>query len=88
VTLGWTHTALSQLEHVYDYIAQDKPDAAAKTIQRIWQAAEMLTAHPGLGKAGRIEGTREFVKAPFVLVYMVEDSTIWILSVFHGNQRW
>jgi plasmid stabilization system protein ParE len=88
MTLRWSETALTQLDLIHNYIAQDKPEAAAKTIQRIWRTAEMLAGHPLLGKPGRIEGTREFVKAPFVLVYIVADSAVGILSVFHGKQRW
>jgi toxin ParE1/3/4 len=89
VTLRWTLTAEEQLERIYFYIARDKPGAAMQAITRIWNAAEMISQHPTMGKPGRGGNEmREFVKTPFVLVYSVIDDVVTIESVFHGNQRW
>jgi toxin ParE1/3/4 len=84
--LRWATDAVTQLENIHDYIALDKPVAAAKTVHRILRAAEMLGQHPGLGKPGRGgEEMREFVKSPFILVYSVVQDVVTIEAVFHGN---
>jgi len=47
------------LDDAVEYIAADNPVAAAKTAQRIWDFAQKLTDQPGLGRPGRVAGTRE-----------------------------
>jgi plasmid stabilization system protein ParE len=41
------------------YISHDNPDAAIDTILEIIRRVEILTEHPGMGRPGRVEGTRE-----------------------------
>jgi plasmid stabilization system protein ParE len=49
VEILWTEAALSDLDAIADYIALDKPDAASRLVQRVFQHLEMLATHPGLG---------------------------------------
>jgi len=67
------------------------PQAAARVGQCILDAADDLTAHPYLGKPGRLSDTREFVvtRFPYVIVYEVEsDQSVVILRVLHGHMLW
>lgn len=43
-----------------------------------------------LGKAGRIESTRELVVAgtPYTIVYLPQSDVITFLGVFHQAQQW
>jgi addiction module RelE/StbE family toxin len=86
----WTQPALRDLEDIGDFIARDSAVAAAKMVATVLDAAEALAAHPHLGRAGRIAGTRELVVAqtPFVVPYRVAGDDIQILAVFHGARRW
>jgi|GEM_PF-6917137 len=34
------------------------------------------------------EGTREFVKFPYVIVYRIKDEAIELLHIHHGAQDW
>ena len=51
---------------------------------------ELLADQPGLGRAGRVSGTRELVVArtPYVVPYRVKGEVIEALRVYHGAQRW
>lgn len=86
----WTTPALRDLEMIGDYIARDKPSAADKTVFRILGQTDALAAHPHIGRAGRVAGTRELVVAatPFIVPYRVRGDEIQILAVFHGARRW
>jgi len=45
----WTEPALNDLDAIADYIALDDPTAARELVQRIFQHAEQLIAHPDSG---------------------------------------
>lgn len=85
----WEADALSDLEGIYAYIAQDNPDAAAETAERIVEAAGLLEAAPGIGRAGRVFGTRELVVSgtPYLIPYRVKRREVQVLRVFHASQR-
>lgn len=54
--INWTDGASRNLDAIEEYIAQDNPKAAAKTVLRIVQRVqEQLTQHPTSGKPGRID---------------------------------
>ena len=86
--LRWSETAAQDLLSIYEYIAQDKPAAAAGTVEKIIQAAEQLERSPRLGHAGRYKGTRELVHPPFVIVYRVVEDVIDIQAVLHASRRY
>jgi len=46
-----------------------------------------LETMPNRGRSGRIAGTREFVIAPFILVYRVKADAVEILRIYHAAQR-
>lgn len=86
----WTDTALGNLDHAVAYIAQDNPAAAVEVAQQIWDVTQRLADHPGLGRPGRVEGTRELVIAglPYIVPYVVEPNRVVILRVLHGAMQW
>jgi toxin ParE1/3/4 len=88
--LRWTTPALRDLEAIGDYIARDKPDAAARVVTRILDQCELLATHPELGRPGRVPETRELVVAdtPFIVPYRVHGDTVELLAVFHGARQW
>jgi plasmid stabilization system protein ParE len=85
----WLRKALSNLDEEAAYIAADDPKAAQLVVQRVWDAVAMLAGQPGMGRPGRVAGTRELVvsKTRYVLPYRVRGETIEILRVFHTSRR-
>lgn len=88
--LKWTRAASHDLESIERYITRNNPEAAIDTVIEIIRRVEMLEDHPGMGRPGRVEGTREFVLSglPYVVVYMDERDTVVILRVLHGVMKW
>jgi toxin ParE1/3/4 len=73
-----------------DYIAADKPSAAARIDTQIEHQIDLLLSHPLMGREGRVQGTRELVisNSPFVIVYRIKGQNIEVLRLLHGAQRW
>lgn len=86
----WLSRALRNLGEEADHIAQDDPAAAARMVVLIEDAVALLADHPGLGRPGRVPGTRELVVpgTPYLVPYRVRGQHVDILRVFHGRRRW
>jgi toxin ParE1/3/4 len=86
--IRWTTEASSNLEQISLRIAEDKPEAALKTVAAIFERIEQLVSFPRRGRIGREKGTRELVLSPlpYIAVYRVRESTIEILHIWHGAQ--
>ncbi len=87
--IKWTRQALANLEEHAEYISQTDPTAAARVVDRILKSIEVLSDHPGVGRPGRVPGTRELVVTgtPYIVPYQVIERTVQILRVFHGSRR-
>ena len=86
----WLDRALRDLNEAEAYIAKDDPQAAAGVVLRIVRAASQLKDQPGIGRTGRVPGTKELIvpKTPFIVPYRVKDDTVQILRVYHSSRKW
>lgn len=86
----WRRAALGDLEAIREFIAQDNPAAAARVRGAIRTAVERLADYPNLGRAGRIDGTRELFVAglPYIVAYRVAEGEVRVLSVIHAARQW
>jgi toxin ParE1/3/4 len=86
----WRASALNDLEAIREFIAQDNPPAAARILTSIRVAVDRLGRHPGLGRAGRVEGTRELIisNAPYIVAYRVVENQVRILAIVHTSRQW
>jgi len=57
----WLRTALRNLDDEANYIATDDPAVASLAVERVLQAVAMLEEQPGIGRPGRVHGTRELI---------------------------
>lgn len=85
----WLRTALRNLDEEAAYVATDDPIAAGRVVARVLGAVAMLAAQPGLGRPGRVPGTRELIvgKTRYIVPYRVRDDSVEILRVFHTSRR-
>ena len=88
--LRWTDGAVENLQSAYAYLEAENSRAAGDMVDRIVSAVETLGRFPQLGRAGRVEGTRELVVTgtPFVVGYRVNRDFVQILAVLHGARKW
>ena len=72
----WTEPALQDLDAIADYISLDKPTAASKFVQRVFERIEQLANHPLSGSVPvELQGTqyRQLVIPPVRIFYRVQD---------------
>jgi toxin ParE1/3/4 len=80
--------AEADLDHIAEWIAQDNPSAAVRMVKTIRDRISFLEtdelAH--MGRPGLVEGTRELLEYPYIIVYQVHDDSgeVVILSIVHG----
>jgi plasmid stabilization system protein ParE len=81
--------ALRNLDDEATYIAADDAAAARLVVNRVLDAVAILAEQPGLGRPGRVPGTRELIvaKTRYIVPYRVRDKTVEILRVFHTSRR-
>jgi toxin ParE1/3/4 len=90
LTIRWTRQAIADIDNIYDFIAANNPRAARSMVDRIDRAIISLTAHPRMGRAGRLAGSRELVVArtPFIVAYRLRGRAVEVLGVIHAARRW
>ncbi|HEY5047607.1 MAG TPA: type II toxin-antitoxin system RelE/ParE family toxin [Rhizomicrobium sp.] len=90
MNIEWHPLARIDLAELVEYIANDDPGAAYRVHEEILDQVALLAAHPGMGRIGRVRGSRELVVArtPYITAYRVSASTITVLRILHGARRW
>jgi toxin ParE1/3/4 len=88
--LRWTEGAADDLERIADYLGVHAPERAGELVRALYEAPSDLLIFPNRGRAGKKEGTREFVLAPlpYIVVYQVRGEVIFVVRVLHGAQKW
>lgn len=87
----WRPMADADRENIFDYIAQENPQAALELDEDFKAKVEIAAQNPKLYKAGRVRGTREIVVRPnYVIVFGMEEEsrTVIVLRVLHAAQQW
>jgi len=80
--------AAFDLDAIFEWISRDNPRAAAEMVVRIRSRINRL-AFPGLahiGRPGQVEGTRELLEPPYIIVYEVDEPAeeIAVLAIVHA----
>ena len=87
--LFWTHEALDDRRAIYDYIETDNPSAALALDELFSEKPNRLVDHPGLGRPGRVAGTRELVAHQnYILIYDMAGDLVRVLRVLHAARQW
>jgi len=90
VRIEWAKESGADLRQIHASIAADNKTAAAKLIQTIREAVQVLAENPLMGRAGSVGGTRELVLIhyPYLVIYRVKKDAIRVLAVIHTSRHW
>lgn len=81
-------SAARDLDEIVDWISTDNPYAAARMANRIREKIERLAVQglSHIGRPGQLNGTRELVEAPYIIVYAIDEPNelIDVLAILHG----
>jgi len=90
VKVFWTQKARNDLREISLYVSAFDAGAALVLVRRLRAAATHLSDHPQIGRAGRVEHTRELVVTgtTYILPYRVRDGRVEILAALHASRQW
>jgi toxin ParE1/3/4 len=93
VQVIWTEPALHELDAIADYIALDKPEAARRLVQRVFERVGLLVTHPEIGPRvpELLPDTRyrHVVERPCRIFYRHDrrGKRLFILAVMRGERQ-
>jgi toxin ParE1/3/4 len=89
VNVRWSPQAYRDRADIWDFIAVDNPDVAARMDELFSEAAASLAEFPNRGRRASVAGTRELIPhESYRLVYEIYDDTVWVLAVVHTARQW
>jgi plasmid stabilization system protein ParE len=85
----WTEPALADLDAIADFIALDKPAAAAALVQRVFAHVAHLEANPEIGSQPlelKRSRYRQIIEPPCRVFYRYDGVRVYILYVMRSEQ--
>jgi toxin ParE1/3/4 len=85
----WSPLAIDRASEIAEYIALDKPSAAAKWITTLFSKVEQLVSSPKIGRVVpeiEDEQFRELIYGNYRIIYRLEKKQVSILTIRHGKQ--
>lgn len=86
--ISWTEEAQRWLTDIFEYVAAENPQAAARTVQGIYERAQDLIRFPEIGSrhAASSRHVRILLYGHYRIAYLIkDDGNIDVLGVFHGS---
>lgn len=87
-SLNWTTESQRWLKDIFEYIAEDNPQAASRVVAGIYERAQVLLKHPEIGYryAPSYRDVRILLYGHFRIADLVKaGGDIDILGVLHGS---
>lgn len=88
--IRWSPLALDRVAEIANWIAADRPDAAAKLVSEMFAVVERLAAFP---ESGRVvpeferDELREVICRSYRIIYRVTKDRVEVLTVRHSLQE-
>ena len=82
----WSEHARNQIRAIFEYIADDRPEAAEGVLLGFFERVDLLVEFPDQGRLwgdGSRPDTRAIVHESYRIVYRVGDDLVSILSIRH-----
>jgi toxin ParE1/3/4 len=86
VKLEWSPIALEQAEEALDYIGDDRPEAAVRWLDGLFERVARLAEFPHQGRVvpeARREDLRELIYGSYRVIYRVREDAIAVILVRH-----
>ena len=83
----WTDTAQAHLHAIHTYIAQDSPNFAKHTVDRLTRRSQQIAQFPFSGRRVPeydIDPIREVIEGPYRVIYHIKPDQIDVIAVIHG----
>lgn len=87
--IKWTEPALEDINKIAEYIALDKPSAAKRLVQNIFESVKRLKEFPDSGRVPiEISDSRyrELIVGPCRIFYRVDKDLVYVLYVMRSER--
>jgi len=87
----WSPLAEARAMEAVDYIAQERPEAAAAWLEELLARTAALNRFPRRGRLVAEIGLpsyRELLHAPYRVIYRVDPTRVVILTLRHSRRAW
>jgi toxin ParE1/3/4 len=87
--LVWTSPAVSDLDAIYEFIANDSEYYASSFVEELIQQPEKLIEFPKMGRMVpeyNRKDIRELFFQSYRIIYQISENRILILTVIHGKR--
>ncbi|MBU0908700.1 MAG: type II toxin-antitoxin system RelE/ParE family toxin [Proteobacteria bacterium] len=87
--LKWTNKALSDLVRLYEFLEPVNQSAAARIVQSLTNAPTILLSNPRIGEQLFEFNPREIRRilvGKYELRYEIQESTIYVLRLWHTHE--
>ena len=81
---------VSDLEEIWDYIAEDNPDAADRTVADIFESLQTLVRFPHQGFQRPDLTTRPLrfkLVSDFLIAYAPDEAPLLVVAILHGSRN-
>lgn len=88
--LKWTSKALSDLARLYEFLAPENKQTAAKTVLSLTKAPTLLLTNPRIGEQlfeFLPREVRRLLVGHFEMRYELQQQTIYILRLWHTREE-
>jgi len=89
MNLKWTSKALSDLTRLYEFLAPVDQPAASRAVQALAKAPTVLLTNPRIGEqlfAFAPREVRRLLVGHYEMRYEIQDSTIYVLRLWHTRE--
>ncbi len=86
----WTKAADTNLQAIYDYIAQTSADYARRMVEKITARSQKIGAYPMAGRTVpefQVGQLREVFEHPYRIIYRIRPGRIDIIAVVHMSRH-
>ena len=90
MTVHWTDAAQAHLDAIYGYIAQDSPEYALRTVDRLTRRSRQIAEAPFSGRRVSeydMDQIREVIVVPYRIIYHIKPDQIDVIAVLHGARN-
>jgi len=84
VSVVWSAEAFTDLETIYDFLAEQAPESAQKIAEKILSRTRQIETFPesGTEQIFQAKKYRYLVEGNYKIIYRIEDRCAYILTVF------
>jgi len=89
MTLKWTSKALSDLARLYEFLAPANKSAAARAVQTLTKAPNILLTNPRIGEQlfqFEPREVRRILAGHYEIRYEIQGETIYVLRLWHTRE--